>query len=257
MKKLILVFFILGIAKASVAQTFENPPVEFKEVMDVYIRSVSLSSSGVTVRFLYRNSTDEGHQILINPPGNRNAFYLVADDVRYEMTGYEENQYTKGTAIALPGERIEFSINFQPIPQKTTKINILEGKNGAWNFSGIKLIQAAPVDVPRDKARMDYQLVSMFDKQTKKWSEFVPDMNSFFVNINPNGDILHLRSNGTQTVYKRVSITNDDETAEGKHFLLIKTQHPGGEFVQFQVFDDFKVGLKMFQGDKIIQYAVE
>lgn len=57
----------------------------------------------------------------------------------------------------------------------------------------------------QDQFRQDYNLVSIYDSETEKWSDWKEGYNTFVINYNDNGDIAHFKANGEKVVYRKIS----------------------------------------------------
>ena len=106
-----------------------------------------------------------------------------------------------------------------------------------------------------EKFRIDYNNVSIYDTKTDKWSDWKSGFNTFVVNINDNGDIMHIKANGEKVTYRKLSGVEEGNTKEGKHYQIIKALDDEGDTFSFQIFDDEEIGLKMMYGNVFIQFA--
>lgn len=106
------------------------------------------------------------------------------------------------------------------------------------------------------KFRVDYDGVSFYDNETETWSDFEAGYNTFVININDNGDILHIKANGARAIYRRMSGATEDYV-DGQHYQIIKALDEDGDIFHLQIFDDKSIGLKMMYRNVIIQFAKE
>lgn len=106
-----------------------------------------------------------------------------------------------------------------------------------------------------NKFRVDYDLVTFYDPETKTWSKWVEADDTFVININAKGDIAHFKINGTTSIYKKLSSVEEGYIDDNKHYQIIKALDNKGDIFKFQIFDDKYLGLKMMWGDFIIQFA--
>jgi hypothetical protein len=112
------------------------------------------------------------------------------------------------------------------------------------------------IQVESGKFRVDTKYVSVYDVESKKWSEWKEGFNTFIINANSNNDIIHLKASGKEVIYRR---TSDDvqrkKTTDGKGYQIIFAYDENGNRFQFQVFDDIKIGIKMIYEDVMLQFA--
>jgi len=107
-----------------------------------------------------------------------------------------------------------------------------------------------------EKFRLDFNMVSVYDADTKKWSEWKEGLNTFVINVNSNGDITHVTANGKEKLYRRTSKKVErDYTKDGSGYQIINAIDYDGNNFRFQVFDDEKIGIKMIYGNVMIQFS--
>ncbi len=108
----------------------------------------------------------------------------------------------------------------------------------------------------QDKFRVDYNYVSIYESKTETWDDWQRGDNTFVININDRGDIAHLKPNGENVIYKRLSGVEEGYTTNGyHHYQIIRALDDDGDVFQFQLFDDKSIGLKMMWGNFMIQFA--
>ena len=110
-------------------------------------------------------------------------------------------------------------------------------------------------DAENNKFRIDYTDVAIYDPDTKKWREWEKGFNTFVININSNGDIMHIKPNGEKIIYRTLSGAETDKTSSGEKYQIIKALDKDGNSFKFQLFDDESIGLKMIYGNVMIQFA--
>jgi hypothetical protein len=111
-------------------------------------------------------------------------------------------------------------------------------------------------DASGDKFRLDFNSVSIYDPKTEKWSDWQDGLNTFVINANSNGDIVHITANGKEKLYRRTSKEVErDTTKDGKGYQIINAIDDDGDSFRFQLFDDVSVGIKMIYGNMMIQFA--
>ena len=108
----------------------------------------------------------------------------------------------------------------------------------------------------QNKFRVDYDLVSIYDQSKKRWDDWKSGDNTFVININSKGDILHIKANGDKVIYKTLSEAEENWTdKERHHYQTIEAIHEDGDLFKFQIFDDAEIGLKMIYKNFMIQFA--
>lgn len=108
----------------------------------------------------------------------------------------------------------------------------------------------------QEKFRVDYDYVAIFDPDTETWSDWQEGDNTFVININERGDIAHLKANGDNVIYKKLSGVEEGYTTEGNHhYQIISALDDDGDVFRFQIFDDKSIGLKMMWGAFMVQFA--
>jgi len=111
----------------------------------------------------------------------------------------------------------------------------------------------------QDQFRQDYNLVSIYDSVTEKWSDWKEGYNTFVINYNNNGDVAHFKANGEKVVYRRISRDIEDgyTDSNNEHYQIIKALDENGLMFLFQFFDNPKIGLKIIYDDIMIQFSEE
>ncbi len=106
------------------------------------------------------------------------------------------------------------------------------------------------------KFRVDMNYVALYNSKTEKWSEWEKGYNTFVINANDNRDIVHIKANGEEVNYRRISQKVErNTTSDGKEYQIIYCLDDNGNKFQFQIFDDIKIGIKLIYGDVLIQFA--
>ena len=106
-----------------------------------------------------------------------------------------------------------------------------------------------------NKFRVDYNLVSIYDSDTQTWSDFKSGYNTFVINCNSNGDIMHIKANGSKVIYRKLSGSESKYTKTGDHYQIISALDDDGDKFRFQIFDEKSIGLKMIYKNIMIQFA--
>ncbi len=106
------------------------------------------------------------------------------------------------------------------------------------------------------KFRVDMNYVAIYNSSKEEWSEWEKGYNTFVINANENKDIIHILPSGKEVNYRRISQNVERHaTSDGKEYQIINCLDDNGDKFQFQVFDDYKIGIKMIYGSGIIQFA--
>lgn len=106
------------------------------------------------------------------------------------------------------------------------------------------------------KFRVDMNYVAIYDNSKEEWSEWKKGYNTFVINSNENKDIIHIKPSGEEVNYRRISQSVERKaTSDGKEYQIINCVDGNGDKFQFQVFDDYKIGIKMIYATGIIQFA--
>jgi hypothetical protein len=255
MKKSIILLTVLLMAISSFSQSVSYPNIDRKVEKDVYIKSVTTTDYYTQITFVYKNTKSEGHYILLNLPGHKDAYYIRANGQRYNLLSTQNIGNTNGITAAMPGKLVEFSARFERLPSYTTQFDLIEGTSGTWDFYGVKLKESTTSNSSGEKFRIDYNMVSFYDVKTGTWSDFESGYNTFVININDNGDIMHIKANGEKAIYRKMSGVEEDYTKDGKHYQIINALDDDGDIFKFQIFDDTSIGLKMIYGNVMIQFA--
>lgn len=256
MKKIILHMSVLLVAIQSFSQSVSYPAIEKKIDKDIYIKSVAITDFSTQINFVYVNTKPEAHYILLKPPRHKDAYYIKANGQKYLLLSTQNIGNYDGITIVKPGEVLEFSARFEKLPSDITKFDLIEGESGTWDFYGVQLGKLNKSKSSVERFRVDYNYIAIYDTKTNTWGEWKSGDNTFVININENGDIAHLKANGTTVIYKKLSGVEDGFTEKGNHhYQTIKALDEDGDIFIFQIFDDTNIGLKMMWGSFMIQFA--
>jgi len=109
----------------------------------------------------------------------------------------------------------------------------------------------------QDRFRVDCTHYSIYNPNTKKWSDWEESYNTFVININNNKDIMHFRPNGNRVTYRNVSnVVEKGKTSEGKEYQIISLLDENGDEFLFQLFNDIAIGIKFaFSTGVMIQFS--
>jgi hypothetical protein len=125
-------------------------------------------------------------------------------------------------------------------------------------YKNLKMLESDSDDAEEDndKFRVDMEYVAVYDSKTKKWSDWEEGFNSFVINYNGNGDILHIKPSGKQAVYRNISKQVErKKTQDGKEYQIVEVIDEDGEACSFQIFDDYKIGIKLIYKNAMVQFS--
>lgn len=257
---LLTVIFILGLFNSR-AQTIQHPKVVKQTAKNILITEVKTTATRTKISFVYYNGTEDKRQyFFLNTPGSADALYIKANGKIYKLLSTENIASKDGITFADPKEFYYFSAYFEKLPTTTKTFDLIEGANGSWDFYGISLTESLDLNDLKQheepsKFRRDYSVVSIYNFDTKKWSEWKDGDNTFVFNINDNGDIAHYKASGETVIYKNVSKVEEGSTNSGENYQAIKVLDEDGTVFRLQLFDDKEIGLKMMYGNVMIQFA--
>lgn len=100
-----------------------------------------------------------------------------------------------------------------------------------------------------------YSYISIYYFETKKWTEWKKNDNTFIINYNSSGDILHIMETGERFTLRKIGPIERASTDEGDGYQIMKMVNNHGSMVEFQIFDDDKNGLKLIYRTAIMQFA--
>lgn len=124
------------------------------------------------------------------------------------------------------------------------------------NLKALDTIDTDEDDGDNEKFRVDMEYVSVYDAKTKKWSDWQEGFNSFVINYNNNGDILHIKGSGKQVIYRKISKgVERKRTEDGNQYQIIEVIDEDGDRCSFQIFDDYSIGIKIIYGNLMIQFS--
>lgn len=105
------------------------------------------------------------------------------------------------------------------------------------------------------KFRVDYDVIAIYDAENDSWSDWKKGNNSFIVNVNANGDIMHIKHNGEKVTYRMIADAERGVTDKGETYQMIKALDKAGRTFTFQIFDEPTLGCKFIYQNVIIQFA--
>ena len=109
--------------------------------------------------------------------------------------------------------------------------------------------------IAQDQFRADFNYVAFYDPETTTWSEWETASHTLVFNINANKDIKHYTAQGEVLIYRNMGNLEEDYTASGKHYQIIEALDDQGNEIRIQLFDDPSIGMKIINGEFMVQFA--
>jgi hypothetical protein len=106
-----------------------------------------------------------------------------------------------------------------------------------------------------EQFRVDCNLVAILPSLYSEWSEWFDAQNTFVINANQNNDIIHYRGDGGIVVYRNVGDLKIEYTDSGKRYQIINVLDEDGYPMEFQLFDDPNIGIKLIKDGMAIQFS--
>ena len=124
----------------SVAQSYSKidyPYVGSSSVDYVYIKSLEFTDNYTRVDFI---TCYKGNYVFLEKPGQRNAMYIRIGNKKYKLQSTYGIASADRVTICQPGQLLEFTAFFDPIPEKERdNFDLIEGIDGGWNFYGVSI----------------------------------------------------------------------------------------------------------------------
>ncbi len=103
--------------------------------------------------------------------------------------------------------------------------------------------------------RVDCDLVAILPELDAEWSEWFEASNTFVINANDNNDIVHYRGDGETLVYRNLGGLEKLTTPSGDRYQIIHILDEDGNPMDFQLFEDPSIGVKLIMEDMLIQFS--
>lgn len=124
----------------SVAQSYSKidyPYVDKSTVDYVYIKTLEFTSNYTRIDFI---TCYKGNYIFLEKPGQKNAMYIRIGNKKYKLQSTYGIASTDRVTICQPGQLLEFTAFFDPIPDKERdNFDLIEGIDGTWNFYKVSI----------------------------------------------------------------------------------------------------------------------
>lgn len=144
----ILSFLLIITFSCLKAQSISYPEIK-TATGQVIIKEISVTDFHTRIDFIYKSNEDIGRYIFLSPQGSENAYYIQIGSKRYNLLFTVGIGNKDGETLVMPYDNIEFYALFEKIPSNTDTFNLIEGKNGSWNFYGVKFKQSPKLaDIP-------------------------------------------------------------------------------------------------------------
>ncbi len=104
--------------------------------------------------------------------------------------------------------------------------------------------------------RVDCNYVTIFLKEEGAWSKWFDANNTFVINANINNDIYHYRADGSFVQYRNLGGLEVDYTEDGNRYQILNMLDESGNPIQFQLFDDPYLGVKIISYDDVVQFSM-
>ena len=107
----------------------------------------------------------------------------------------------------------------------------------------------------QEQFRVDFNYVTFYDPDSKTWSDWETATHTVVFNINQNKDIKHYTAKGEVLIYRNLGNREEDYTSSGKHYQIIEALDDQGNEIRIQLFDDPNIGMKIMNGQFMVQFA--
>ena len=123
-----------------VAQSFskiEYPYVTNATTDNVAIKAITFGRYETKIDFI---ACYTGHYIFLENAGQRNAMYIKIGKRKYNLQRTSGIASTDRATICQPGQLLEFTAFFDPIPDhERDNFDLIEGIDGTWNFYKVSI----------------------------------------------------------------------------------------------------------------------
>lgn len=106
-----------------------------------------------------------------------------------------------------------------------------------------------------DQFRRDYNNVAIYDKETEKWGKWINADHTFVFNYNTRNDVLHVKANGDNFLYKKIGNIEEGSNNSGQKYQYFEALDEEGIPFTLLLYEDSEVGLMMIYNNIKIQFA--
>jgi hypothetical protein len=155
----------------------------------------------------------------------------------------------------MPQQKVQ--VNDADIVYQTMETSIVGSINNqkSRNKSTMKTIVLSAQLYGQEQFRVDCSHVAILPSLDASWSEWFEASNTFVINANENNDIIHYRGDGNVVTYRYVGGLETLYTDSGKRYQIINVLDEDGYSMQFQLFDDLTIGVKLIKDGMAIQFS--
>ena len=122
---------------SSVTRTINNPSVNRTTADRTKILKIELSKDYTSIEIKYNNRSDTGYYQWCTI---RRDTYILVNGQKYTMTRAEGIKVDpEKTYFSYSGQDLTFTLFFPPIPQNSTKMDLIESPDSPWKWYGINL----------------------------------------------------------------------------------------------------------------------
>ena len=107
----------------------------------------------------------------------------------------------------------------------------------------------------QEQFRVDCNQVAILPDINSEWTEWFEATNTFVINANENQDIIHYRGDGQMVVYRNLGGLEILFTDSGNRYQIINVLDENGNPMDFQLFDDHSIGVKLIKAGMAVQFS--
>lgn len=106
-----------------------------------------------------------------------------------------------------------------------------------------------------DQFRVDCNNVAILPDINSEWSEWFEATNTFVLNTNANNDIIHYRADGEVLIYRNLGGLTTSTTSSGESYQILNVLDEDGNPMEFQLFDNPNLGIKLIIDGMAVQFV--
>lgn len=107
----------------------------------------------------------------------------------------------------------------------------------------------------QEQFRIDYNNVAIYNFDTEKWGDWFRADHTFVLNYNARNDVLHVKANGDNFIYKKIGDIGEAYNDNGERYQHFQALDEEGIRFRFLLFDDPNIGLMMIYSNIKVQFA--